>query len=327
MSYFFSSGSTQEPPPRQPVREAGSFYFAYGSNLHLAQMANRCPASVFKGKAILSGYRWQINQRGVANVVASPDDSVEGLIYLVTPKDERALDRSEGVSKGFYQKRLCKVDFEAHGQYTDFESFRVAQLISPPDTSEESKDEASQSSRALSQGSTPKSLTDRDTHSMKSDYAQGQQKSNHRQEVKALVYISENYTTNGKIREEYILRLQMAAFDAIALGVSRYFVDKYITPFLDGRNVALVTPRPTKGKQKSKPASSEPTNGLTTGSESKRPRASQKDETKRTYEFKPKAAILVFSRGMDLDELKISNRSPHATSGLEFPEDVLICEK
>ena len=32
-------------------------YFAYGSNMHVAQIAERCPDSVFLGQATLQDYR------------------------------------------------------------------------------------------------------------------------------------------------------------------------------------------------------------------------------------------------------------------------------
>src|SRR6478609_7450773 len=92
----YGQSAAVDAPGSRMIRAASTLYFAYGSNLHLAQMAHRCPGSVFKGKAILDSYRWQINERGVANVVESGSDhSVEGLLYMIGPKDERTLDRSE----------------------------------------------------------------------------------------------------------------------------------------------------------------------------------------------------------------------------------------
>ena len=82
----------------------GQLYFAYGSNLHLAQMSRRCPRSAFLGRAILRGYRWQINERGVANIVKSKNSSVQGLVYCLGDGDEESLDGSEGVLAGFYEK-------------------------------------------------------------------------------------------------------------------------------------------------------------------------------------------------------------------------------
>lgn len=46
-------------------------YFAYGSNMdEAAQMAERCPGAEVIGLATLPGYRFVINQRGVATLPA-----------------------------------------------------------------------------------------------------------------------------------------------------------------------------------------------------------------------------------------------------------------
>ncbi|KAL2351223.1 hypothetical protein BJ546DRAFT_855781 [Cryomyces antarcticus] len=102
-----------------------TLYFGYGSNLWLHQMARRCPDSTYKGIARLEGHRWIINKRGYANVVAvaSVDggaegsseeaegkDVVYGLIYTLTPSDERRLDINEGVPES-YTKHYLNVTF------------------------------------------------------------------------------------------------------------------------------------------------------------------------------------------------------------------------
>lgn len=79
-------------------------YFAYGSNLWNAQMRARCPESRKIGRASLEGYRWIINTRGYATVLASPGDVVEGVVSEISPEDEKALDGFEGVAKGNYFK-------------------------------------------------------------------------------------------------------------------------------------------------------------------------------------------------------------------------------
>lgn len=88
-------------------------YFAYGSNLWLQQMTQRCPRSVFVGRAVLNDYRWQINERGFANVVRCPGASVHGLVYRVDDAGDQArLDRSEGVSIGAYSKAYLDVTLD-----------------------------------------------------------------------------------------------------------------------------------------------------------------------------------------------------------------------
>lgn len=101
---FMNPRSVALPPRPQ------SLYFAYGSNLQLKQMAKRCPDSQFQGRARLHNFRWQINDRGFANVVPDPDAFVEGLCYLLSPDDEARLDRSEGVPTA-YQKKWTEVEF------------------------------------------------------------------------------------------------------------------------------------------------------------------------------------------------------------------------
>jgi hypothetical protein len=93
-------------------------------------MVERCPSSVFKGKAVLRGYRWQINQRGVANVIASQEDYVEGLLFSIGEKDEKTLDRNEGVSGGFYEK--AELTIEARLIESDFKTSYVARKLDIP---------------------------------------------------------------------------------------------------------------------------------------------------------------------------------------------------
>ena len=98
--------------PRQPAQpeRPRSLYFAYGSNLQLKQMAKRCPDSQYQGRARLHNFRWQINDRGFANIIPDPNTFVEGLCYLLSAEDEMRLDRSEGVPTA-YQKKWTEVEF------------------------------------------------------------------------------------------------------------------------------------------------------------------------------------------------------------------------
>ncbi|TAQ90394.1 hypothetical protein B7494_g1228 [Chlorociboria aeruginascens] len=99
----------ESPPPNQ------RFYFAYGSNLSLSQMARRCPVSVCLGLAQLHDYKWIIGERGYANVVPAPGDQVWGLLFSLEAVDERKLDGDEGVSHNFYEKKMLEVDFIRSG--------------------------------------------------------------------------------------------------------------------------------------------------------------------------------------------------------------------
>ena len=95
-------------PPSTPQQ---TLYFAYGSNLWLQQMSLRCPFSTYIGVGRLDNFRWFINERGYANIAPMSNDSdshVYGLIYTLTPSDEVALDRNEGVPD-IYEKALLPV--------------------------------------------------------------------------------------------------------------------------------------------------------------------------------------------------------------------------
>ena len=85
-------------------------YFAYGSNLWIKQMKDRCPNHRRIGNAILNGYRWIISARGYANIVMSSQDVVYGFVYEISESDEENLDHYEGVSVGSYRKELLSVD-------------------------------------------------------------------------------------------------------------------------------------------------------------------------------------------------------------------------
>jgi len=85
-----------------------TLYFGYGSNLWLHQMSLRCPTSKYIGVARLPKYRWIINSRGYANIVASASsDEVYGLVYSLTPSDEAQLDINESVPDA-YAKEIMR---------------------------------------------------------------------------------------------------------------------------------------------------------------------------------------------------------------------------
>jgi len=72
-------------------------YFAYGSNLCVRQMAQRCPDATDPRPATLAGHDWLINQRGVATVEPFDGSLVHGVVWQVSDHDLATLDSSEGV--------------------------------------------------------------------------------------------------------------------------------------------------------------------------------------------------------------------------------------
>lgn len=89
---------------------AGKLYFAYGSNMDECQMRERCPTAKLIGKARLAGYKFIINNRGVASVIENDGSYVEGLLWSVFSEDEEKLDRCEGVEFDYYRKREITVE-------------------------------------------------------------------------------------------------------------------------------------------------------------------------------------------------------------------------
>jgi len=81
-------------------------YFAYGSNLCVAQMALRCPDAANPRPATLADHDWLINQRGVATVERLSGTHVHGVVWDVSDRDLATLDSAEGVPVRYRRDRL-----------------------------------------------------------------------------------------------------------------------------------------------------------------------------------------------------------------------------
>ena len=81
---------------------AAILYFAYGSNLDVSQMRERCPNSRPIGRARLQAHRLDfthLSRRwggGAADIVPEPGDSVWGALYRLDRSDLDLLDHYEG---------------------------------------------------------------------------------------------------------------------------------------------------------------------------------------------------------------------------------------
>lgn len=84
-------------------------YFAYGSNMDPRQMECRCPGSVPLGIYRLIGYRFIINNCGVATIVPDENGEVVGIVWSINEEHELTLDKKEGVAKGTYFKETVRV--------------------------------------------------------------------------------------------------------------------------------------------------------------------------------------------------------------------------
>jgi hypothetical protein len=81
-------------------------YFAYGSNMSLEQIKDRCPSCEFKGVVVLNGKKVVCNKLSknkidhFAGLVDSPTDQVMGVLYQLSFKDISYLD---GKEKGYHR--------------------------------------------------------------------------------------------------------------------------------------------------------------------------------------------------------------------------------
>ena len=95
------------------MKQANKIYLAYGSNLNLPQMAQRCPYAIVIGRTTLEGYELLFrgdNNSAVATVEPKKGGSVPVLLWEITPRDEESLDRYEGFPK-LYRKETVTVRF------------------------------------------------------------------------------------------------------------------------------------------------------------------------------------------------------------------------
>ncbi|KAF4464351.1 AIG2 family [Fusarium albosuccineum] len=187
-------------------RPATKYYFAYGSNLHLQQMKRRCPGSKFIGSAQLWHYRWQINERGYANVIEDQGHWVEGLVYEINDRDEARLDVNEGVSKNAYQKCYMTVMLRR----------AEATLYRRPVSWIVNNGGPSQARHQAQQGAAQRRSINHDPH----------------WEQNVLVYISPNYIVDSKPKDEYINRINLGIVDARALGLTNDYISNCIRPFI-----------------------------------------------------------------------------------------------
>ena len=89
------------------------YYLAYGSNLNIRQMEMRCPTAKPVGTVVLEDF--QLLFRGhkgsaVATIEPKAGGSVPCALWLITPRDEIALDCYEGFPH-FYCKEMIPVQF------------------------------------------------------------------------------------------------------------------------------------------------------------------------------------------------------------------------
>ena len=84
-------------------------YFAYGSNMHPARMARRCPGAIPVGVGILRNHR--LTERLYADIDFKEGAEVHGVLYLISERNLRSLDAREGYPK-VYRRIWLDVEFQ-----------------------------------------------------------------------------------------------------------------------------------------------------------------------------------------------------------------------
>jgi gamma-glutamylcyclotransferase (GGCT)/AIG2-like uncharacterized protein YtfP len=92
--------------------------FAYGSNMCTARLQARVPSARPLGRALLSGHTLRFHKRGWrdgsgkcdAFVCHDPGAGIWGVVYQIDPAEKPALDRIEGLGRGYDEKRVKVTD-------------------------------------------------------------------------------------------------------------------------------------------------------------------------------------------------------------------------
>lgn len=235
-------------------------------------MAKRCPESRYIGTAKLHDFRFQINERGFANIVPSSRHSVEGLVYRLNQTDEAKLDKNEGVPTA-YQKYIVLIEvFTAAielvaravpelAKEMEASEPRITALgaseesigshIDPRNYSHQPVYEnnsrrlsASKRRRSRARGHTRHDRNDlagvEEQIDIQPGYDNSRQLQDHSltlrgQFTKVLVYLSSNYVQDSKPRDEYVDRMNAGIIDARRLGVSEIYIEDCLRRYIPVR--------------------------------------------------------------------------------------------
>src|SRR3954451_17928314 len=72
-------------------------YFAYGSNLSVPQMADRCPDATEPEPETLADHDWMINERGVVTVEPFEGSAVHGVVWQLSARNIDVLDSAKSL--------------------------------------------------------------------------------------------------------------------------------------------------------------------------------------------------------------------------------------
>ena len=86
-------------------------YLAYGSNMHVVRLQQRVPSVRCLGAAFLAGHRvdWDKPSKdgsGKCHIVEADEASTWGVLWQIDTAEKPALDKVEGVGKGYEEKEV-----------------------------------------------------------------------------------------------------------------------------------------------------------------------------------------------------------------------------
>ena len=87
------------------------FYFAYGMNTNRSSMTWRCPGAISFGHARLLDHEFRFSHH--ADVVASPGESVDGVLWLIDEDHLADLDVLEGYPS-YYDRAILPVEYQGN---------------------------------------------------------------------------------------------------------------------------------------------------------------------------------------------------------------------
>ena len=90
---------------------------SFGMNTNPREMSGRCPAAVSLGRYDLFGYRLVF--RGVADIVESPGDTIQCVLWDITDECERELDILEGYPY-LYEKAEILIEYGGEYEFAMF---------------------------------------------------------------------------------------------------------------------------------------------------------------------------------------------------------------
>ncbi|WP_052263132.1 gamma-glutamylcyclotransferase family protein [Clostridium tyrobutyricum] len=90
------------------MSEKAKLYGAYGSNMNLERMGNRCPKAKVVGVGVLENYKLNFRGRykGVANIEPCKGRTLPIVLWEITEECERTLDLYEGFPDLYVKKQI-----------------------------------------------------------------------------------------------------------------------------------------------------------------------------------------------------------------------------